>query len=101
MVGSSIFSGCQLKIGITSHQGHPYFFAFSFSSVPAAYSACGIRITHGLAPQSTVTDPVHCFTALQFRWVLQPLSSIEQILLNIIERALHLLDIITVQRMAQ
>ena len=26
MVGSSIFSGCQLKIGIASHQGHPYFF---------------------------------------------------------------------------
>jgi len=81
MVGSSIFSGCQLKIGIASHQGHPYFFAFSFSSVPAAYSACGIRITHGLA--------------------LQHLSSVEQILLNIIERALHLLDIIAVQRMAQ
>lgn len=66
MVGSSIFFDCQLKIGIASHQGHPYFFAFSFSSVPAAYSACGIRITHGLAPQSTVTDPAHCFTALQF-----------------------------------
>ena len=81
MVGSSIFSGCQLKIGIASHQGHPYFFAFSFSSVPAAYSACGIRITHGLA--------------------LQPLSSVEQILLDIIERALHLLDIIAVQCMAQ
>ena len=66
MVGSSIFSGCQLKIGIASHQGHPYFFTFSFSSVPATYSACGIRITHGLALQSTDTDPAHCFTALQF-----------------------------------
>ena len=58
-----------------------FFFAFSFSSVPAAYSACGIRITHGLA--------------------LQLLSSVEQILLDIIERALHLLDIIAVQCMAK
>lgn len=66
MVGSSIFSGCQLKIGIASYQGHPYFFAFSFSSISAAYSACGIRITHGLAPQSTVTGTAHYFTALQF-----------------------------------
>ena len=62
MVGSSIFFDCQLKIGIASHQGHPYFFAFSFSSVPATYPACDFRTTHGPALQSTDTDPAHCFT---------------------------------------
>lgn len=34
MVGSSIFSGCQLKIGIASHQGHPYFLRFLSAAFP-------------------------------------------------------------------
>ena len=32
-----------------------------FRSIQKIYSACGYRITHGLAPQSTETEPVNCF----------------------------------------
>lgn len=27
------------------------------------YSACGFRLTHGLAPQQADAEPVHCFVA--------------------------------------
>ena len=37
------------------------------------YSACGSRSTHGLAPQSADTEPVHCFNATD-SWST-PLSS--------------------------
>ena len=32
-----------------------------FLSIHGIYSACGFRITHGLAPQSAETEPVNCF----------------------------------------
>ena len=38
------------------------------------YSACGFRLTHGLAPQQADTEPVHCFIATD-SWST-PLSSI-------------------------
>ena len=37
------------------------------------YSACGFRLTHGLAPQQTDAEPVHCFIATD-SWSM-PLSS--------------------------
>ena len=37
------------------------------------YSACGFRLTHGLAPQQADAEPVHCFIATD-SWSM-PLSS--------------------------
>ena len=34
-----------------------------FHSIRRIYSACGYRITHNLALQQAVTEPVHCFNA--------------------------------------
>ena len=44
-----------------------------FLSIHRIYSACGSRSTHGLAPQSADTEPVHCFIATD-SWST-PLSS--------------------------
>ena len=44
-----------------------------FLSIHRIYSACGSRSTHGLAPQSADTEPVHCFIATD-SWSM-PLSS--------------------------
>ena len=44
-----------------------------FLSIHRIYSACGYRSTHGLAPQSADTEPVHCFIATD-SWSM-PLSS--------------------------
>ena len=55
----------QLKNRDGPSKGHPYYFLrFLSGGSPLPYSVCGIRITHGLAPQSADTEPVHCFNAM-------------------------------------